>query len=51
MNLDKYKNEKNINIVFHVDTKTTTINQDNAILESLILETTKMGVGFSSIIS
>ena len=35
MNLDKYKNEKNINIVFHVDSKTTTINQDNEILESL----------------
>ena len=34
MNLDKYK-DKDVNIIFNVDTKTTTINQDSAILESL----------------
>jgi len=34
MNLDKYK-DKDVNVIFNVDTKTTTITQDNVILESL----------------
>lgn len=33
--LDRYKNEKDLKVVFNVDTKTTTIEQNNVTLESI----------------